>query len=147
MFVLSEAREYAVPKRHECHGKHISVRRVHCYILVMISFHLNSTSTSYLILILGTLTDAHIWDLAQRITDIHQLLDLGLKILKVQGYRVDAAVNNETEIQLAALRILKIWFNAQPNRQEAYRHLLSGLRECQYNQLASNLQQWVEGAP
>ena len=76
---------------------------------------------------------------------MNELLDLGLKVLKIPEYKVDAALNNKKDIQLTAHKALTTWFNSQENRQEAYANLLSGLRVCEFNQLASTLQQWVEG--
>ena len=52
------------------------------------------------------LNDAHIWDLAKRVTNKEELRDLGLKVLKVLAYKVNSTLYNENKIQNAAYELL-----------------------------------------
>ena len=94
----------------------------------------------------GSLEDEHIWELAQRIGDVHQLLDLGLKVLRIPGFKIQSALTNKKDIELAAYQALMTWDSNQNNRCEAYTNLLSGLRSNGFKDLAGKLNQWVEGA-
>ena len=94
----------------------------------------------------GTLEDAHIWNLAKCITSKQQLRDLALNILKLPRYSVDASLYNEREIQDAAQKVLQTWYDNQETRQEAYRNLYIGLYSNGWRLLAGELKLWVEGA-
>ena len=93
-----------------------------------------------------TLEDGHIWNLAERITSKHDFQDLGLNILKTPGYTVDSALYDEKEIQNSAHKVLKVWYQGQNNRQEAYRNLYTALYSNGWRFLAGKLKQWVEEA-
>ena len=67
--------------------------------------------------------DAHLFEVAQRITDKKELLHLGLNILKVPANKVDSALHNEREIQDAALEVLKTWYKNQESTENAYKNL------------------------
>ena len=88
--------------------------------------------------------DAHLWELAQRITSTQDLLDLGLKVLKLPDYKVESALSSKKEVELAAHRTLQIWIRKQTNRYEAYRTLVTSLKSCGMHQLAAQLMEWVE---
>ena len=92
------------------------------------------------------MTDAHIWNLAQRIDTQQNLLDLGLNALRIPEYKVETALTKKNDIQLAAHRILKNWCLRYGRREEAYDNLLTGLRECGLTRLAAELSRWVEGS-
>ena len=94
---------------------------------------------------MDSLQDAHIWSLAKRITSKQYLQDLGLNILKSPGYTVDSALHDEKEIQNAAHKVLKVWYQGQNNRQETYRNLYTALYSNGWKLLAGELKQWVEG--
>ena len=49
----------------------------------------------------GSLEDAHIWQLAQRIKELNLL---GLKTLKIPSYTVNSALYNKRDIQDAAYK-------------------------------------------
>ena len=89
--------------------------------------------------------DAHLLEVAQRITNQQKLQHLGLKILKIPEYNVDSALYNEREIHDAVHKVLKVWYQSQNNRQEAYRNLYTTLYSNGWKLLAGELKHWVEG--
>ena len=93
---------------------------------------------------LGSLEDEHIWKLAERITDEQQLIDLGLKVLKIPGFKIESALTDKKSINLAAHVALETWARDQNNRCEAYTNLVSALRSNGFKDLAGKLTQWVE---
>ena len=93
------------------------------------------------------LKDVHLLDLSKRIIKAQDLEDLGIKALKLPGFKIKAALYDHTDsIQAAAHDVINSWEQLQSNRQEAYTTLLEGLKEAQMHQLATEVQQWVEGA-
>ena len=94
---------------------------------------------------LGSLTDVHIWKLAERITNEQQLNDLGIKVLKIRDFKIQSALTDKKSINLAAHRVLQTWVSGQNNRCDAYTNLVSGLRSNAFNALAGELTRWVEG--
>ncbi len=56
-----------------------------------------------------TLRDGHLLDLAERITGDFDLLKLGLKVLKIEDFTVQAAVRDRRGIQEAAYYVLRSW--------------------------------------
>ncbi len=74
-----------------------------------------------------------------------ELLELGLQVLKIPDYTVDASHTDNTMIQTAAYRVIRAWRDQQRTGQEAYRMLYAGLQEDKWLKLASDLQMWVEG--
>ena len=94
----------------------------------------------------GGLEDTHVLELSKRITNEQELKDLGIKALKLPKYIIQAALyNHRTSIQDAAHSVLSTWLKDQPSRKDAYRNLITGLQKAQMNQLAAELQYWVEG--
>ena len=93
----------------------------------------------------GSLEDSHILELADRITDEHELMQLGVKVLKLPEYKIRQASSNNNSIHSAAHDVLSIWFKQQTNRHKAYTSLITSLRRCQMNQLAAQLEKWVMG--
>ena len=89
--------------------------------------------------------DAHLLEVAQRITDKKELQHLGLKILKVPTNRIDSALYNERDIQDAALQVLKSWYVDQQSRDEAYRKLYRELVNNGRQLWANELKQSVTG--
>ena len=72
------------------------------------------------------------------------LRTLGLKVLKLEDFTVEAAVTDNRRIQEAAFDVLNTWRRGQGTGQEAYRALRASLLEVGWKQLATELQQWVE---
>ena len=89
--------------------------------------------------------DSAILDLSRRITSEAELLDLGVNVLNLPEYTIDAALYDKKEIQSAAHKVLRTWMKKQTNRQEAYTALYDGLRKAKLNQLALLLKQSVVG--
>ena len=98
-----------------------------------------SPFTYYYFTILGILNDDHLWQLAKRITNIPELRDLGLNILKLPTYTVEAALYNEKKIQDAAFKLLQNWYDNQENKEQAYRNLYKQLVFNGQNLLAHEL--------
>ena len=73
------------------------------------------------------LTDGLIVDLSQRITCASELVNLGVKGLKLPEFIIKAAIYNKNEIQDAAHEVLHTWLNKQNNREEAFNNLQSAL--------------------
>ena len=72
-------------------------------------------------------------------------MDLGVSVLKLPEYTIDAALYDKKEIQSAAHKLLRTWMKKQTNRQDAYTALYDGLRKSKLNQLALLLKQSVVG--
>ena len=112
---------------------------------MQISYVLVLRFTQY-VFIVGTLEDAHIWNLAKSISNKQQLRDLALNILKLPSKTVDSALYNEREIQDAAQKVLQTWYDDQENRQVAYWNLYTALYNGGWRFMAGELKQSVEGA-
>ena len=93
----------------------------------------------------GNLEDAHLLELAQKITDEKELQHLGLKILKIRANIVDSALTNKRDIRDAALEVLKTWYHNQESRQEVYRKLYTELVNNGRQLWANELKQSVTG--
>ena len=91
------------------------------------------------------MTDEHVLELSKRITGEEELMDLGIKVLRLPEFVIKTALYNKKEIQPASHDVLSNWLKQQNNRREACTDLHTGLRKCGMNQLASLLKQWVEG--
>ena len=94
--------------------------------------------------ILDSLEDTHLWELAQRITSEQALRDLGLKALRLPGYKVDTVLYNRRDIELAAHEALKTWRDNQETPQEAYQNLYNCLCKLGWKRLAGELEKWVK---
>ena len=92
------------------------------------------------------LKDVHLLDLSKRITNELDLEDLGIKALKLPGFKIKAALfDHSNNIQAASYDVINSWVQLQSNRHIAYTTLREGLKEAQMHQLATEVQQWVEG--
>ena len=91
------------------------------------------------------LTDGHIVDLSQKITCESELVNLGVKVLKLPEFIIKAAIYNKNEIQDAAHEVLHTWLKKQSNREEAFNNLQSALLENEMNLLAAELRSWRNG--
>ena len=87
---------------------------------------------------LGSLQSGNLWKLAQRITNEEELRELG-SALKIHDYKLDTALANATNIQLAAYRILQTWSKGFESSKEAQTTLLKSLKQCGMNKLAALL--------
>ena len=87
---------------------------------------------------LGSLQSGNLWKLAQRITNEEELRELG-SALKIHDYKLDTAIANATNIQLAAYRILQTWSKGFESSKEAQTTLLKSLKQCGMNKLAALL--------
>ena len=99
----------------------------------------------------GTLEDAHLLEVAQRITDKSELRHLGLNILKVPANKVDSTLTNERDIQDAAYTVLQTWYHNQQSRQDAYkslyRELVNNGRQLWANELKQSVTGTVDSEP
>ena len=95
-------------------------------------------------MLLVFLMDTHVWELSERIPDLSELVDLGIKVLKIPDRQVDLTwTRHKPDAKLAARELLQIWLKKQTNRREAYTNLIASLQEGEMNQLAAELQTWV----
>ena len=105
--------------------------------------HFKLTSFSFLLYPVS-LTHQHVLHLSRRITGEQELMDLGIKVLRLPDSVTKAALfNKRGDIQSASYAVLSTWFRDQEDRGKAYINLYSGLREHGMNQLAGELKQWV----
>ena len=87
--------------------------------------------------------DAHLLEVAQRITNENELQHLGLNILKVSANEIDSALTNERDIRDAALEVLKTWYKNQESTEKAYRSLYRELVNNRRKLWANKLKQSV----
>ncbi len=85
------------------------------------------------------LSDAHILKLAGYITDLTDLRELGVSILRLGLHQVDSAHTDSKTINEAACNILQKWKRKQRSPQEAFTVLCAQLRQVGWNQIASEL--------
>ena len=90
------------------------------------------------------LTDEHILKLSERIRCQSELLNLGVRTLKLPERIVQTALTNKNEIQSAANDVLQTWFKKQKNGAEAFSNIQNALEESGLNLLAMELRNWVE---
>ena len=90
--------------------------------------------------------DSHILDLSKRITNEQELMELGVKALKIPDFIIKSALyNNRTSIQSASHDVLSTWRKQQSDKYTAYTTLHTALRDCDLNFLAAGLEQWAMG--
>ena len=93
------------------------------------------------------LDDCHIFELSKRITTESELMNLGINGLKLRKNIIEAALyRHPKDIQDAAHDILSEWVKRQENMVDTYQNLLTSLKHCQMNQLATDLRQLAVGA-
>ena len=71
-------------------------------------------------------------------------MELGVNILQLPDFIVEAALYNKKEIQSATYETLSTWVKQQTNRHEAYKTLHPALIKYRFTLLACELKQWVE---
>ena len=102
----------------------------------------------YYVFFLGSLKEEHILKLCERITSERELLDFGVRVLKLPDYDIKRAMSDKKGHMIPATHaVLTRWLLKQKSRQDAYTVLLNSLQECGMNQLWTELRQWVEGTP
>ena len=73
-------------------------------------------------------------------------MDLGMKALNLPNFKVQSALfDHKDSIQAAAHDVIRSWSHQQPNKQEAYIALHTGLKETHMHQLAAELKPWFKG--
>lgn len=92
--------------------------------------------------ILGSLTDAHVWDCAKLITSEEQLQSLGTRILELPEYEVRSLMHSK-KYTLEAREILERWRKGQPTPQDVYNNLTAALNSAGWSQLANDLAKWA----
>ena len=99
-----------------------------------------------MLLISDSLQDEHVLELSMRIQDRNELMEFGIKVLTFKEDTIKAAMYHQSDsIQAATRELLFKWLAQQPSRQEAYMNLQTGLKRAQMNQLAAELQSWIQG--
>ena len=94
----------------------------------------------------GSLEGSHLLELSKRVQSKGQLMDLGIKGLKLPGFKIQSALyDHKDSIQAASYEVIRHWSQQHANRHEAYATLLTGLKKAQMYQLAGEVQMWVEG--
>ena len=83
--------------------------------------------------------DSAILDLSKRITSEAELADLGVNVLKLPEYTIDAALYDKKEIQSAVHKVLRTWMKQQTDEQEAYRILHADLKSCEMKELVEDV--------
>ena len=72
-------------------------------------------------------------------------MDLGIKALKLPDFKIQSALyDHKDSIMAATHEVIRAWLQQQSNKQDAYVALHTGLKEAKMNQLAGELQLWVE---
>ena len=95
----------------------------------------------------GVLEDRHILHLSLRITDKSQLRRLGTNLQLPTNVIESVLSRHNGNIIEAAHEVLSRWLTYEENRREAYSHLLTALKGCNMNLLATQLTEWVEDDP
>ncbi len=90
-------------------------------------------------LISGGLTDAHILELSENITNLTDLRELGVRVLGLKLQQIESAHTNSKTINEAACNILQKWRRKQNSPQEALILLCAQLRQVGWNQLVRDL--------
>ena len=90
------------------------------------------------------LKDEHLVSLSQRITSEKELLELGVKGLKLEDYIIQTALfNHNRDIQSAVYDVLSSWVKQCESREEALGHLQTALKRCSMKLLADELLGWT----
>ena len=105
-------------------------------------------SVTFVAEIQGTLTDALIVELSDRISAEEKLKKLCMTVLKLPRHKFESALsNNPRSIQSAAYDVLSLWEKQQNNRQEAYTAMQAALGGSEMEDLAECLSKWMENLP
>ena len=89
------------------------------------------------------LKDEHLVSLSQRITSEKELLELGVKGLKLEDFIIKSALYNHKDIQSAVYDVLSSWVKQYESRGEAFGHLQTALKRCNMKLLADELLGWT----
>ena len=104
-------------------------------------------STTFIVDASGTLSDALIVELSDRISTTEKLKKLCITVLELPRYTFESAVtNNPRSIQSAAYDVLSLWEKQQNNRKEAYSKLQAALGDSELSNLVDSLSRWMENS-
>ena len=78
-------------------------------------------------------------DLSHRITSRKDLLEVGVKVLKLPDCKIQTALCDHKDIYSATHDVLRSWRKGQNNDQEAYIILKASFRQHGFNNLAAVL--------
>ena len=92
------------------------------------------------------LTDELLLNLSKRITDEEELMDIGVKVLRLPEYEIQSALHDKKDIQPAAQKVFKSWLKKQENREKAFTAIRRSLQENGMNLLANVLSSSVQGS-
>ena len=92
----------------------------------------------------GDLTDAHIVQLSERLTNYGNLRSLAYRGLRLEHHLVESATTSKQPIEASSYHLLNSWVKQQVNRRVACQCLYLALNECQMPMLAEELAQWVQ---
>ena len=88
------------------------------------------------------LTDFMLWNLAQKFTNESDIRTFAVSGLKVEGYKVDSSLtNNSKDINSAMHALLRQWSDSQDNARIAHKRLCKALRAVGKNLLISQVLQ------
>ena len=92
------------------------------------------------------LQDVHILQLSTKITNLQELMNLGINGLNVPRHTIQSALyNNRHNINDAAHAVISDWALQYETKSMAYVNIIAGLQKCKMLQLATELRQWAEG--
>ena len=74
-------------------------------------------------------------------------MDLGLKVLQLPDFVIHSALYQKNPFQPAAQEILKVWHKKQTVPKQDYHTLITSVKQCQMNDLVTEVRRWVEGRP
>ena len=74
-------------------------------------------------------------------------MKLGLKVLKLPDFVIESAIYKNNPFPPPAHEILKVWLKKQDVPEQAYHNLITSLKQCQMNDLVTEVRKWVEGTP
>ena len=78
-------------------------------------------------------------DLSHKITSEKDLVEVGVKSLKLPDFIIQSALHNHKDINSAAHDVFRSWRQKQNNDQEAYITLKTSFRQHGFNNLAAVL--------
>ena len=81
---------------------------------------------------------------AERISSEVDLKNFGVTRLKLPNYKIDLALTNHPKDILSATHdVFFTWVKSQSSRAEAFKELCTGLRKCEMNLLATEVETWA----
>ncbi len=93
------------------------------------------------------LTDILMLEVSKYIPDYNELLDLGVRVLGMPNHQVKLAQAEFENSNVAGYELLQTWAKQQGSPQEAFRLLITRLKETNWNQLSHVLEQGAMPKP